>query len=87
MPFHLRRRGIGNFLKGLLEVEPLHFVCCGASEATRLENMDVISVNQTSNIVEDIIFDAPSSQNTVDQVHNEIKNSDKENVIFRIHIF
>lgn len=59
LPFQLlRHRGIGSHLKGLLEVEPLHFTCCAMTEATRVENMDSQSSSHSSNIVEDIIFEA-----------------------------
>lgn len=59
LPFQLRQRGIGNHLKGLLEVEPLHFACYCASEATRIENMDSLSSSSSGNVTEDIIFEAP----------------------------
>lgn len=59
LPIQLRQRGIGNHLKGLLEVEPLHFTCCGVSEATRLENMDSQQTNQAANVIEEIIYETP----------------------------
>lgn len=64
LPIQLRQRGIGNHLKGLLEVEPLHFTCCGVSEATRLENMDSQQTNQSAaNIIEDIMYETPLDGN------------------------
>lgn len=59
-PSQIRRKGISNQLRGLLEVEPLHFTCSSASEATRIENMDA-ETNQMTNMIEDILFDGPSS--------------------------
>jgi baculoviral IAP repeat-containing protein 6 (apollon) len=58
---HLRRKSISNHIKGLLEVEPLHFVCCSTSEATRIENMD--STSQAANIIDDIMIETPSQMN------------------------
>ena len=63
-PAQIRRKGISNQLRGLLEVEPLHFTCCAASEATRVENMDAATGgSQTNNVIEDILFEStPQSQ-------------------------
>ncbi|CAH0383910.1 unnamed protein product [Bemisia tabaci] len=45
-----RLRGLtaNHFMKGLLEVEPLHFTCFSASDGTKLEKID--SGNSTSNV-------------------------------------
>ncbi|KAG5670331.1 hypothetical protein PVAND_000606 [Polypedilum vanderplanki] len=59
VPIHMRRKSINNHIKGLLEVEPLHFTCCSTSEATRIENMDSLSM-QTSNVIDDILVETPS---------------------------
>ncbi|CAG9807884.1 unnamed protein product [Chironomus riparius] len=58
IPFHLRKKSINNHIKGLLEVEPLHFICSSTSEATRIENMDSISLQATSTI-DDILIETP----------------------------
>ncbi|XP_071454170.1 dual E2 ubiquitin-conjugating enzyme/E3 ubiquitin-protein ligase BIRC6 [Hetaerina americana] len=36
----LRPKGIGGHVRGLLEVEPLHFTCHATSDGTRMERMD-----------------------------------------------
>lgn len=58
VPIHLRRKSISNHIKGLLEVEPLHFVCCSTSEATRIENMDSMPM-QSNNVIDDIVIETP----------------------------
>ncbi len=58
VPVHLRRKTINSHIKGLLEVEPLHFVCCSTSEATRIENMDSLPM-QANNVIDDILGDKP----------------------------
>uniref|UniRef100_A0A336MXH4 CSON002646 protein n=1 Tax=Culicoides sonorensis TaxID=179676 RepID=A0A336MXH4_CULSO len=58
LPFQLRRKGIGSHFKGALEVEPLHFICTGTSEATRLENTDSAMV-QSGHIIDDIMLETP----------------------------
>lgn len=89
LPIQLRQRGIGNHLKGLLEVEPLHFTCCGVSEATRLENMDSQQTNQAANIIDDIIYETPfenniefSSQN-MNSVAKPLENSNVSFLFFK----
>lgn len=57
-PSQIRRKGISNQLRGLLEVEPLHFTCCAASEATRVENMESATASQSNNGIEDVVFEA-----------------------------
>ena len=64
VPMQLRRKGIINHFNGLLEVEPIHYVCCATSEATRIENMDTISL-QSSNIIEDILIESPGQNGVV----------------------
>lgn len=58
IPIQLRRKSISNHIKGLLEVEPLHYTCYSTSEATRIENMDSLSIQATS-IIDDIVIDTP----------------------------
>lgn len=58
IPIQLRRKSISNHIKGLLEVEPLHYTCCSTSEATRIENMDSLSM-QNTNLIDDIVIDTP----------------------------
>lgn len=70
-------------MRGLLEVEPLHFTCCAASEATRVENMDSAAAMQSNNIIDDIIFETSELGSTihthnigginVETIHNNIK--------------
>lgn len=62
-PSQIRRKGISNQLRGLLDVEPLHFTCFAASEATRIENMDSVAAVQANNIIEEIIFETASPGN------------------------
>lgn len=60
-PSQIRRKSISNQLRGLLEVEPLHFTCCAASEATRVEKMDTVSAAPANNsLIDDIMM--PISQ-------------------------
>lgn len=61
IPLQLRRKSISNNFKGLLEVEPIQYTCCSTSEATRIENIDSVSVIQSTNIIDDILTDAPSN--------------------------
>lgn len=65
-PSQIRRKGISNQLRGLLEVEPLHFTCCAASEATRVENMDSANASQANNVIEDVVFEASVHNNNTD---------------------
>ncbi|XP_053681780.1 baculoviral IAP repeat-containing protein 6 isoform X2 [Sabethes cyaneus] len=78
LPLQLRRRGIGNHFKGLLEVEPLHYVCSSTSDATRLENVDASNI-QATNIIDDFLMEN-SSQNNIETVQNHVKMEDKENL-------
>lgn len=69
-PLQIRRKCISNQLRGLLEVEPLHFTCCAASESTRVEALDPVASQQFSNhmqysnhsLLEDLMFDNALSQ-------------------------
>ena len=79
LPLQLRRKGIGNHFKGILEVEPLHYVCSSTSDATRLENIDSTSV-QTTNIIDDILLENPAQNNIEPPNQNHIKDDDKENL-------
>ncbi|XP_065072528.1 baculoviral IAP repeat-containing protein 6 isoform X2 [Ochlerotatus camptorhynchus] len=78
LPLQLRRRGIGNHFKGLLEVEPLHYVCSSTSDATRLENVDANNV-QATNIIDDFLMEN-TAQNNIEPVQNHIKLEEKENL-------
>ncbi|XP_062702655.1 baculoviral IAP repeat-containing protein 6 isoform X3 [Aedes albopictus] len=78
LPLQLRRRGIGNHFKGLLEVEPLHYVCSSTSDATRLENVDASSM-QATNIIDDFLMEN-TAQNNIEPVQNHIKLDEKENL-------
>lgn len=69
IPTQLRRKGVSNHIRGLLEVEPLHFVCCSTSEATRVENIDSLSM-QATNIIDDIVIDTPPQFGTSKVVTN-----------------
>lgn len=60
LPFQLRRKGIGNHFKGVLEVEPLHYVCSGTSEATRLENADS-AVADSGHLMHDFLLETPGN--------------------------
>ncbi|XP_062534016.1 baculoviral IAP repeat-containing protein 6 isoform X2 [Armigeres subalbatus] len=78
LPLQLRRRGIGNHFKGLLEVESLHYVCSSTSDATRLENVDSNNI-QATNIIDDFLMEN-MAQNNVEPVQNHIKLDEKENL-------
>lgn len=83
-------------------MEPLHFTCCAASEATRVENMDSAAAMQSNNILDELIFETSSLNNveagatihtnniggmTVETIGNNIeKNYDKVNAI-SVHYF
>ncbi|XP_037945587.1 baculoviral IAP repeat-containing protein 6-like isoform X2 [Teleopsis dalmanni] len=56
-PHLIKCKSVSNQLRGLLEVEQLHFSCAATSEATRIDNLDSISTGNGSSInVEDIIM-------------------------------
>lgn len=83
-PHLIKAKSINNQIRGLLEVEPLHFTCFAASEATRIETMDSLSSlsTTTSNInIEDLIVTPP--QNNISEAisSQDIKKEfDKDNV-------
>lgn len=58
VPIQMRRKSFSNHVKGLLEVEPLHFTCCDTSEATKIESMDIVGM-QSNNVIDDIVVSAP----------------------------
>lgn len=58
VPIQMRRKSFSNHVKGLLEVEPLHFTCCETSEATKIESMDIVGM-QSNNVIDDIVVSAP----------------------------
>lgn len=70
----MRRKAVSSQLRGLLEVEPLHFTCCSASEATRVENVDSILSSQNT-IIDDILFDSPAQS----VHHNDVTIPNKYN--------
>lgn len=64
-----------------MEVEPLHYTCCATSEATRIENMDSLSM-QSSNLIDDILIETPpQSQNGVITLLPTLNNILPTNVI------
>lgn len=78
---HLRRKSISNHIKGLLEVEPLHFVCCSTSEATRIESMDSSSLN-AANIIDDIVIESPPQMSIgTSKLNHVIKMPNDEKII------
>lgn len=59
-PHLIKGKAVSNQIRGMLEVEPLHFTCSAASEATRIESMDNFASSSGSNInMEDILIQAP----------------------------
>lgn len=66
----MRKKSINNHIKGLLEVEPLHFTCSSTSEATRIENMDSIA-SQATSIIDDILIETPPQIGTSKLIGNE----------------
>lgn len=59
-PHLIKSKAVSNQIRGMLEVEPLHFTCSAASEATRIESMDNFASSSGSNInMEDILIQAP----------------------------
>ncbi|XP_055907013.1 baculoviral IAP repeat-containing protein 6 isoform X1 [Eupeodes corollae] len=64
-PHLIKCKGVSNQLRGLLEVEQLHYICSATSEATRIDNMDSSSTSSASNInMEEIII--PTMSNNMD---------------------
>lgn len=59
-------------MRGLLEVEQLHFTCAATSEATRIDNMDTVSANaSTSNVNMDDLLIAPMVAEAADQIYSK----------------
>ncbi|KAM7359256.1 BIR repeat containing ubiquitin-conjugating enzyme isoform 2-T2 [Cochliomyia hominivorax] len=86
-PHLIKCKSISNQLRGLLEVEQLHFTCAATSEATRIDNMDSMSANTgSSNVNMDDLLIAPMVTEAVDQIYsksdkmNDILNNVKNNV-------
>ncbi|KAL9897854.1 dual E2 ubiquitin-conjugating enzyme/E3 ubiquitin-protein ligase BIRC6-like isoform 3-T4 [Glossina fuscipes fuscipes] len=88
-PQLIRCKSVSNQLRGLLEVEQLHFTCTASSEATRIDNMDTVSANSSSNINMEDLVAAPMLSNLVDlsnteevMLHsvNDLLNNVKNNV-------
>lgn len=79
----MRRKSINNHIKGLLEVEPLHFTTFSTSEATRIENMDSLSM-QTANVIDDILIETPPQIGTSKLATNEhiMKMPPNDKIIF-----
>lgn len=80
-PHLIKRKGISNQVRGLLEVEPLHFTCLAASEATRIENMDALTSSTASNITMEEIVTSTPLYNNVEGFFDAKKDADKDNVI------
>lgn len=75
----IKCKSVSNQLRGLLEVEQLHFTCAATSEATRIDNMDTVSANtSTSNVNMDDLLIAPMVSEAVDQIYNK---SDKVSLV------
>ncbi|XP_054725362.1 baculoviral IAP repeat-containing protein 6 isoform X3 [Anastrepha obliqua] len=99
-PHLIKCKSVSNQLRGLLEVEQLHYTCASTSEATRIDNMDTVSASSASNInMEELIVapmvDMPKEQegyNANDIVYNvdtqikiiNHKKSDNEAVVAEV---
>ncbi|XP_059217801.1 baculoviral IAP repeat-containing protein 6 isoform X2 [Stomoxys calcitrans] len=80
-PHLIKCKSVSNQLRGLLEVEQLHFSCAATSEATRIDNMDTVSSSaSTSNVNMDDLLIAPMVVETVDQMYSEKMNDIYNNV-------
>nr|XP_014092668.2 baculoviral IAP repeat-containing protein 6 isoform X3 [Bactrocera oleae] len=81
-PHLIKCKSVSNQLRGLLEVEQLHYTCASTSEATRIDNMDTVSASSASNInMEELIVapmvdmpKEPESYNVNDLVYNVDKH-------------
>lgn len=58
-PHLIKCKSVSNQLRGLLEVEQLHYTCVSTSEATRIDNMDTVSASSASNINMEELIVAP----------------------------
>ncbi|XP_073817547.1 BIR repeat containing ubiquitin-conjugating enzyme isoform X2 [Musca autumnalis] len=80
-PHLIKCKSVSNQLRGLLEVEQLHFNCAATSEATRIDNMDTVSSSaSTSNVNMDDLLIAPMVVETVDQMYSDKMNDILNNV-------
>lgn len=71
-PHLIKCKSVSNQLRGLLEVEQLHFNCAATSEATRIDNMDTVSSSaSTSNVNMDDLLIAPMVVETVEQMYSD----------------
>ncbi|XP_054081324.1 baculoviral IAP repeat-containing protein 6 isoform X3 [Zeugodacus cucurbitae] len=81
-PHLIKCKSVSNQLRGLLEVEQLHYTCASTSEATRIDNMDTVSASSASNInMEELIVapmvDMPKEQESYN-VNDLVYNVDKQ---------
>uniref|UniRef100_W8AIN7 Dual E2 ubiquitin-conjugating enzyme/E3 ubiquitin-protein ligase BIRC6 n=1 Tax=Ceratitis capitata TaxID=7213 RepID=W8AIN7_CERCA len=81
-PHLIKCKSVSNQLRGLLEVEQLHYTCASTSEATRIDNMDTVSASSASNInMEELIVapmvDMPKEQDGYN-VNDIVYNVDKQ---------
>lgn len=77
-PHLIKCKSVSNQLRGLLEVEQLHFNCAATSESTRIDNMDTVSSSaSTSNVNMDDLLIAPMVVETVEHMY-----SDKVRLVF-----
>ncbi|XP_067616443.1 baculoviral IAP repeat-containing protein 6 isoform X2 [Eurosta solidaginis] len=81
-PHLIKCKSVSNQLRGLLEVEQLHYTCASTSEATRIDNMDTVSASSTSNInMEELIVapmvDMPKEQENYN-LNDIVYNGDKQ---------
>ncbi|XP_036324883.1 baculoviral IAP repeat-containing protein 6 isoform X2 [Rhagoletis pomonella] len=84
-PHLIKCKSVSNQLRGLLEVEQLHFTCASTSEATRIDNMDTVSASSSSNInMEELIVapmvDMPKEQESYN-VNDIVYSVDKQTKI------
>lgn len=71
-PHLIKCKSVSNQLRGLLEVEQLHFTCAATSEATRVDNMDTVSASASStNVNLDDLLIAPMVTEIVDQMYTD----------------
>ena len=71
-PHLIKCKSVSNQLRGLLEVEQLHFTCTATSEATRIDNIENVSTTTSSaNINMDDLLFAPMVAEAVDQIYSK----------------
>lgn len=49
LPARLRGLTASHYVKGLLEVEPLHFICHAASDGTKMERLEPSGTTNSAN--------------------------------------